>query len=66
MDITIEEMDLTVRTYNVLKRAGINDATRLASFSEEELNQNTRNLGRKSKEEIKTKLAELGLSLKEE
>ncbi len=62
MDQTIEDLDLSVRSYNCLKRAGINSVADLAQKSEEDM-MKVRNLGRKSLEEVKKKLAELGLSL---
>jgi len=63
LDMTIEELDLTVRSYNCLKRAGINTVNELIQRSEEEM-MKVRNLGRKSLEEVTSKLATLGLSLK--
>ena len=65
LDTTIEELDLTVRSYNCLKRAGINSVAELASKSEEDMNK-VRNLGRKSLKEIKEKLASLGLGFNKE
>jgi DNA-directed RNA polymerase subunit alpha len=62
LELSIEELDLSVRSYNCLKRAGINTVDDLASKTEEDM-MKVRNLGRKSKEEILQKLAELGLSL---
>jgi len=61
LEMIIEELDLTVRSYNCLKRAGINTVAELAAKSEEDMNK-VRNLGRKSLKEIKEKLASLGLS----
>ena len=58
----IEELDLSVRSYNCLMRAGIKDVKDLISRSEEEM-MKVRNLGRKSLKEVKEKLEELGLSL---
>ena len=63
LDRTIEELDLSVRSYNCLKRAGINTVFDLTEKTEAEM-MKVRNLGRKSLEEVKVKLAELGLSLK--
>ncbi|MCD7777468.1 MAG: DNA-directed RNA polymerase subunit alpha, partial [Clostridiales bacterium] len=62
LELTIEELDLTVRSYNCLKRAGINTVEDLAKKTEEDM-MKVRNLGRKSLEEVLNKLAELGLSL---
>ena len=59
----IEELELSVRSFNCLKRANINTVENLISKTEEDM-MNVRNLGRKSLEEIKQKLDELGLSLK--
>lgn len=58
----IEDLDLSVRSYNCLKRAGINTVGDLANMTEDELVK-VRNLGRKSLDEIKKKLQELGLGL---
>ena len=63
MERTIEELDLSVRSYNCLKRAGINTVYDLTEKSEPEM-MKVRNLGRKSLEEVKIKLADLGLGLK--
>lgn len=63
LDRTIEELDLSVRSYNCLKRAGINTVFDLTEKSEPEM-MKVRNLGRKSLEEVKVKLADLGLGLK--
>ncbi len=60
----IEELDLSVRSYNCLKRAGINSVGELVAKTDEEM-MKVRNLGKKSLEEVKQKLAALGLSLKE-
>ena len=62
LDMTIEELDLSVRSYNCLKRAGINTVGELTNKSEAEMIK-VRNLGKKSLEEVKQKLAALGLSL---
>lgn len=64
MEMTIEDLDLSVRSYNCLKRAGINTVAELTHKSEDDM-MKVRNLGRKSLEEVKKKLAELGLSLAE-
>ncbi len=64
MEMTIEELDLSVRSYNCLKRAGINTVEELTRKTEEDM-MKVRNLGRKSLEEVKVKLAGLGLSLRE-
>lgn len=63
--MTIEELDLSVRSYNCLKRAGINTIQELTNKTEAEM-MKVRNLGRKSLAEVKGKLSELGLSLKED
>ncbi|MCB7070444.1 DNA-directed RNA polymerase subunit alpha [Caldibacillus sp. 210928-DFI.2.22] len=65
LEMTIEELDLSVRSYNCLKRAGINTVQELANKSEEDM-MKVRNLGRKSLEEVKAKLEELGLSLRKD
>ena len=63
LDRTIEELDLSGRSYNCLKRAGINTVFDLTEKTEPEM-MKVRNLGRKSLEEVKVKLADLGLGLK--
>lgn len=63
LERTIEELDLSVRSYNCLKRAGINTVYDFTEKSEAEM-MKVRNLGRKSLEEVKIKLADLGLGLK--
>ena len=63
LERTIEELDLSVRSYNCLKRAGIHTVYDLTEKSEAEM-MKVRNLGRKSLEEVKIKLADLGLGLK--
>ena len=63
LDRTIEELDLSVRSYNCLKRAGINTVYDLTEKTEPEM-MKVRNLGRKSLEEVKVKLTDLGLGLK--
>lgn len=65
LEMTIEELELSVRSYNCLKRAGINTVQELCSKTEEEM-MKVRNLGRKSLEEVQEKLQELGLSLRKE
>lgn len=65
MEMTIEELDLSVRSYNCLKRAGINTVQELTQKTEEDM-MKVRNLGRKSLEEVQEKLAELGLSLRKD
>jgi DNA-directed RNA polymerase subunit alpha len=63
LELTIEELDLSVRSYNCLKRAGINTAQELIQRTEEDM-MKVRNLGKKSLEEVQQKLSELGLSLR--
>ena len=65
LEMTIEELDLSVRSYSCLKRAGINTVLELANKSEDEM-MKVRNLGRKSLEEVKAKLTDLGLGLRTE
>lgn len=65
MDMTIEDLDLSVRSYNCLKRAGINNVSELIQKSEDDM-MKVRNLGRKSMEEVKKKLIELSLGLSED
>ena len=62
LEMTIEELDLSVRSYNCLKRAGINTVEELVNKTEEEM-MKVRNLGRKSLEEVEQKLDALGLKL---
>ena len=64
LDTTIEELDLSVRSSNCLKRAGLDTVEELVNTTEEDLMQ-IRNLGKKSLQEIKAKLAELDLTLKQ-
>ena len=64
LEMTVEELDLSVRSFNCLKRAGINTVSELTDKTEDEM-MKVRNLGKKSLEEVQEKLAELGLSLKE-
>ena len=63
LEMTIEELDFSVRSYNCLKRAGINTVDELVQRNEEEM-MKVRNLGRKSLEEVQQKLAALDLSLR--
>ncbi|WBW49618.1 DNA-directed RNA polymerase subunit alpha [Peptoniphilus equinus] len=65
LEITVEELDLSVRSFNCLKRANINTVEELTSKTEDEM-MKVRNLGRKSLEEVVAKLEELGLSLRQE
>ncbi|ADH97691.1 DNA-directed RNA polymerase subunit alpha [Salisediminibacterium selenitireducens] len=65
LEMTIEELDLSVRSYNCLKRAGINTVQELTHKSEEDM-MKVRNLGRKSLEEVQEKLHELSLGLRKE
>lgn len=65
LEMTIEELDLSVRSYNCLKRAAINTVDDLINKSEEDM-MKVRNLGRKSLEEVINKLYGLGLALKKE
>jgi len=62
LEMTIEELDLSVRSFNCLKRANINNVETLISKTEDEM-MKVRNLGRKSLEEVVNKLAMMGLSL---
>ena len=62
LDLTIEELDLSVRSFNCLKRANINTVADLISKTEDDM-MKVRNLGRKSLEEVINKLAMMGLSL---
>jgi DNA-directed RNA polymerase subunit alpha len=63
LEMTVEELDLSVRSYNCLKRAGINTVEELTQKSEEDM-MKVRNLGKKSLEEVQRKLSELGLALR--
>ena len=65
LHLTIEELDLSVRSFNCLKRAGINTVEDLTAKTEEDM-MKVRNLGRKSLEEVINKLETLGLSLARE
>jgi len=64
LELTIEDLDLSVRSFNCLKRASINTVADLVTKTEEDM-MKVRNLGRKSLEEVKKKLEELGLALSE-
>ena len=63
LELSIEEMDLSVRSYNCLKRAGINTVEDLANKTEEDM-MKVRNLGRKSLEEVLNRLSDFGLNLR--
>ena len=63
LEMTIEELELSVRSFNCLKRAAINTVEELTQKSEEDM-MNVRNLGKKSLDEVKAKLEELGLGLR--
>ena len=63
LEMTIEELDLSVRAYNCLKRAGINSVAELVQKNQEDM-MKVRNLGRKSLEEVEQKLNALGLGLR--
>ena len=63
LEMNIDELELSVRSYNCLKRAGINTVEELTNKTSEDM-MKVRNLGRKSLEEVLAKLKELGLSLK--
>ncbi|MFM7014073.1 MAG: DNA-directed RNA polymerase subunit alpha C-terminal domain-containing protein, partial [Actinomycetota bacterium] len=62
--LPIEELDLTVRSYNCLKREGINTVSELIALTEEQL-MNIRNFGSKSVDEVRDKLVSMGLSFKQ-
>ena len=64
LEMSIDELELSVRSYNCLKRAGINTVEELTNKTAEDM-MKVRNLGKKSLEEVEDKLAELGLALKE-
>ena len=64
LDKQIEDLDLSVRSYNCLKRAGIHSVRQLVDYSENDL-LNIRNFGAKSIEEVKDKLISMGLNLKQ-
>ncbi len=63
LEMTIEELDLSVRAFNCLKRAGINTVAELVQRNQEDM-MKVRNLGKKSLEEVEQKLVALGLALK--
>ena len=65
LEMTIDDLDLSVRSFNCLKRAGINTVADLAQKTEDDM-MKVRNLGRKSLDEVKKKLEELGLSLRQD
>ena len=65
LEMNIDELELSVRSYNCLKRAGINTLQELTDKTESDM-MRVRNLGRKSLEEVKNKLTDLGLSLRQE
>jgi DNA-directed RNA polymerase subunit alpha len=65
LEMTIEELDLSVRSFNCLKRAGIDTVEDLTNRTEGDMIK-VRNLGRKSLEEVMQKLASLGLALKKD
>lgn len=65
LELTIEELDLSVRSFNCLKRAGINTVADLLNKSEEDM-MKVRNLGRKSLEEVVWKMASLGFNLRKD
>jgi len=65
LEMTIEELDLSVRSFNCLKRAGINTVEELINKTQDEM-MKVRNLGRKSLEEVISKLDSLGLALRKE
>ncbi|MDR0897410.1 MAG: DNA-directed RNA polymerase subunit alpha, partial [Oscillospiraceae bacterium] len=64
LEMTIEELDLSVRAYNCLKRAGINTVSELVQRNQEDM-MKVRNLGKKSLEEVEHKLIALGLGLRD-
>ena len=64
LEMTIEELDLSVRAYNCLKRAGINTVAELVQRNQEDM-MKVRNLGKKSLEEVEVKLIGLGLGLRD-
>ena len=65
LEMTIEELDFSVRSFNCLKRAGINTVEDLIAKTEDDMIK-VRNLGKKSLEEVISKIASLGLSLRRE
>jgi len=62
LEMTIDDLELSVRSYNCLKRAGINTVAQLTNKTPDEM-MKVRNLGKKSLDEVLLKLKELGLSL---
>ncbi len=64
LEMTIDDLELSVRSFNCLKRAGINTVEDLTQRTEEDM-MKVRNLGKKSLDEVKQKLEELGLSLRD-
>ena len=65
LEMPIEELELSMRSFNCLKRAGINTVGELIQKTEEEISK-VRNMGKKSLEEVKNKLAEMGLAFRPE
>ena len=65
LETTIEELDLSVRSFNCLKRAGIDTVADLINRTEDDMIK-FKNLGKKSLDEVKNKLESLGLSLRKE
>jgi DNA-directed RNA polymerase subunit alpha len=65
LEMPIEELELSMRSFNCLKRAGINSVGELIQKTEEEISK-VRNMGKKSLEEVKNKLAEMGLAFRPE
>ena len=65
LNMTIDDLDLSVRSYNCLKRAALNTVSDLTAKSEEDM-MKVRNLGRKSLKEIKEKLESMGLGFKKD
>ena len=63
LEMSIDELELSVRSYNCLKRAGINTVQELTDKTQDDM-MKVRNLGRKSLEEVLAKLKELGLELR--
>ena len=65
LEMTVEELDLSVRSFNCLKRANIHKVGDLIEKTEDEM-MKVRNLGKKSLDEVVQKLAQFGLSLRQE
>ncbi|MGB4023629.1 MAG: DNA-directed RNA polymerase subunit alpha C-terminal domain-containing protein, partial [Acutalibacteraceae bacterium] len=63
LEMPVEELELSMRSFNCLKRAGINNVGELIQKTEQEISK-VRNMGKKSLEEVKNKLAELGLAFR--